>query len=107
MVTDEEAEKALHWLRANIGNAAKARAERSYLEEYSKVLRAMIMKEHTSLSAAAQEREAYADPRYLTHIEGLKKAIENDCRMTFARGAAEAVQDAWRTQAATERAMKL
>lgn len=106
-ISDEKVEAALDWLRTNAIVAAKAKAERVYLEAFSKHLIATIMKEHTNLPVSAQEREAYADVRYLTHIEGLKIAVENDCKMQFLRSAAEAKCEAWRTLHATERAMKL
>lgn len=106
-ITDEEIEKALDWLRDNALPAAKARAERLYVEDYARVLKARIMKEHPKLSAVAQEREAYADQRYLQHLEAIRQAVEEDARITFLRGAAESKLEAWRTMAATERAMKL
>lgn len=106
-VTDESVEKALDWLRSNAIAASRAKAERVYLEAFTKHLIAKIMKEHPSLPVSGQEREAYADARYLTHIEGLKVAVENDSRMQFLRSAAEAKLEAWRTLHATERAMKL
>jgi hypothetical protein len=110
-ITEESVDKALHWLMSHAAEAAKARAERIYLEEYSRVLRSKIMQEHTGLlkelSVSAQEREACADPRYEEHLQALKIAVENDAKMTFLRGACEARIEAWRTQAATERAMKL
>ena len=106
-ITDESVQEAVDWLRNNAFPAAKAKAERIYLEAFSKHLLAKIMQEHPSLPVSAQEREAYADPRYLTHLEGLREEVEKDCRMTFARDAAEAKLSAWQTMHATERALKL
>ena len=67
-ITDEEIDRALDFLRDNAEAAAKARAERIYVEEYRKTVKAQIMKEHDTKSAVIQEREAYADPRYATHL---------------------------------------
>lgn len=106
-ITDAEVEKALDWLRDNALPAAKARAERCYLEDYLKVIKARIMKEHAGKSGIEQEREAYSDSRYLQHLECIRQAVEEDEKMKFLRGAAEAKIEAWRTMAATERAMKL
>ena len=106
-ITDEEVEKALDWLRVSAVQCAKARAERIYLDEYSKALRSILMKEHGNLSVSAQEREACSDPRYVSHLDALRIAVENDAKMQFLRAAAEAKLEAWRTMHATERAMKL
>jgi hypothetical protein len=60
---------------------AEAKAEHIYLEHYRKSLLAILQKEymvdgHTSV--AAQEREARADDRYITVLEGLKVAVEQE-----------------------------
>ena len=106
-ISDEDIEKALDYLRDNAIEAAKARAERIYVEEFRKTLKAIYMKEHTDESIGAQEREAYADPRYQQHLEAIREAVERDEKHRFLRAAAEAKLEAWRTMSATERAMKL
>ena len=106
-IPDEQIERDLHWLIQHATDCAEARAERQYLDDYKKVLIAKIMKEHPHYSVSAQEREAYADPRYETHLKALKEAVERDLRMHYLRDIAEARQEAWRTLSATERAMKL
>jgi hypothetical protein len=106
-ISDEDVERALDWLRTSAMESARIRAERLYLEEYTKSLRSILMKEHPTLSAAAQEREACADQRYIDHLGALKIAIQEDAKMQFLRAAAEAKLEAWRTMHATERAMKL
>jgi len=107
MIADEDIEREVDWLASSARTCAKARAERIYLEEYSRVLRSLLMAEHPHLSVAAQEREACKDDRYLTHLDGLREAIERDEALRFRRHAAEAKLSAWQTQHATERALKL
>ena len=106
-ISDESVDKALHWLIQHASDAAGAKADRIHVEAYSKVLLSQIMKEHPDLSVAAQEREAYADPRYIEHLKALRDAVERDCKMQFLRSACEAKLEAWRTMSATERAMKI
>ena len=106
-IKDEEVEQALFWLSDHACKAAQARADKLYLEAYSKVLLAQIMKEHPSLGVAAQEREAHSDPRYLMHLKGLREAHINDHKMSWLKASMEAKIEAWRTMNATERAMKL
>ncbi len=103
-ITDEEIDKALDFLRDNAREAAQARADRVYVEEYRKTLKAQLMKEHASLSAVLQEREAYADPRYVEHLEAIKEAVRQDEFARFMRIAAEAKIEAWRTQSSNSRA---
>jgi hypothetical protein len=109
-ISEEEIEKALDYLRDSAFPAAKARAERNYVEDFAKILLNKLKQEHRKQGAktvAEQERDAYADDRYLQHLEAIREAVEIDAKMTFLRQAAEAKLDAWRTLMATERAMKL
>ena len=64
------------------------------------------MKQFTDLPISAQEREALAHPKYLAHLEELKKAVFNDENMRALRVGAEAKIEAWRTKQANIRAIK-
>ncbi len=103
MIPESDIERAVNWLASSAVQAAQARANREYMTEYRKSLKALLMREHQSLPIAAQEREAYADQRYLTHLEAMKTAIEEDERMRWLQSAAEAKVSAWQTQ---QRAMR-
>ena len=103
-ITDDEIDKALDFLRDNAREAAQARADRVYVEEFRKTLKATIMKEHGALSAVLQERNAYSDPRYVQHLEAIKDAVKADEFARFMRVAAEAKIEAWRTQSSNSRA---
>ena len=78
MIDESDVEKAVNWLAAAADKAAQASAERQYLAEYRKVLKAQIMREHDDKPLVAQEREAYADARYMEHIEALREEIQRD-----------------------------
>lgn len=103
-IADTEIDKALDFLRDNARDAAQARADRIYVEEFRKTLKATLMKEHGSLSAVLQEREAYADDRYQQHLEAIREAVRLDEYHRFMRIAAEAKIEAWRTQSSNSRA---
>ena len=83
---------------------AAARANRIYLEEYRKTLKATLMKTCPSLPIAAQEREAYADSRYVAHLEGMRAAIEEEENLRWMLVAAQARVEVWRSKEATARA---
>lgn len=106
-ITDEEVDKALDFLRDTARDAAQARANRAYVEQYRKTLKAQIMKEHGQLSAVLQEREAYSDDRYVQHLEAIREAVQQDEFNRFMREAASAKIQAWQTMSANNRSIKL
>ena len=104
MITDESIERALDWLRDKAPVIAQARANRIYAEEYRKTMKATIMAEHKDKPIGAQEREAYAAPRYVEHLEAIREAVREDEEMRWTMTAAEARIEAWRSMQANERA---
>ena len=103
MITDEQAEKALDYIRDNADKAAEARANRIYMEEYRKSIKATLMSEHIREPVNAQERHAYSDPRYIQHLQAIKEAIKLDEQHRWMMTAAEAKLEAWRTMSANNR----
>jgi hypothetical protein len=106
MITEEDIEAAVDWLRDNARKAAQARAESIYMQEYRKTLKAQIMREESSNSVAAQETRAYADERYVRHLDAMRAAIEEDEYMRWMRVAAETKVAAWQTEQANSRALE-
>jgi len=103
MITDDEIEKAVAWLSRNAEPAAKARAERLYLESWVKVVLAQQMREHAELPVAAQEREARVSEPYIAALDTLRTATELDEKARYLREAAGAKIEAWRTMESTRR----
>lgn len=98
--------RALDFIRDNAPSYAKAKAERVYLEEYRKTKKALCMKSAETdgfQTAAAQEREAYADPEYQKLLTGLKAAVEEEERLRWMIVAAQAKIEVWRTLEANKR----
>ena len=104
---EHSAQKAVDYLRDTAESTAQARANRVYMEESRKSLKAIIMKEHASLPVSAQEREAYADKLYIEHLGGLEQAVFNEQKALFMREAASAKLEAYRTQSANYRGIKV
>lgn len=104
MISENDVEKAVDYLRDSAEACARSRAERIYLDEFTRALKAQIMAEHLAEPVNAQERWALSDVRYRNHLEALKIAVYEDEKGRFLRSAAEAKIEAWRTQAANERA---
>ena len=107
MISDDEVEKALDYLRDSSAKAARVRAERDYLKEYCKPLKSLIMRENQSEPIGAQEARALADPRYKAHLEALQTAGEVCDYILFMRDAADIKIRAWQTMRATERAARV
>jgi len=107
VISETALEKALDYLRDTAETTAQMRANRLYLEDYSRVLKAIIMSEHLAEPVNAQERYAFADIRFKNHLEGLKQAIFEDEKNRFLRDAASVKINVWQSQCANERAQKI
>jgi hypothetical protein len=84
---------------------AQARAERVYMEEYRKSLKALLMQASPQNSAAMQERDAYADEGYLLHLQGLRQAVEREEALRWKMVTAQTAVEVWRSQESSARAM--
>ena len=96
-------EAAVDYLRDSADSCAKKRAERLYLDEYTRALKSLIMSEHLAETLGAQERYAYGDIRYRNHLEALRLAIYDDEKGRFLREAAETKIRAWQTMCSNQR----
>jgi 16S rRNA G966 N2-methylase RsmD len=105
MISDQDVEGAVDYLRDNARTAAQAKANRIYMEEFRKVVKSTIMRENQNIPLGAQEAIAYCDPRYDQHLKAMREAIEKDEYHRWMLTAAEAKIEAWRTQSATNRAL--
>ncbi len=105
MISQDDAEKAVDWMRDNARSMAQARAERLYMEQYIKTVKATLqMEDSASPSIAASEMRALASPKYMAALQAYKEAITADETNRFLIAAAEAKIDAWRSQESTRRA---
>lgn len=86
---------------------AQAKANRIYLEEYRKTLKAELCKDALFRgfeAVNAQEREAYSHPEYKGHLEAIKQAVEAEEKLRWMLVAAEARISVWRSLEASNRA---
>jgi hypothetical protein len=97
-------ELAIEYLFKHGKRYAKAKAERIYLEEYRKSLKAILMKRSYEQTVNAQEREAYSAQEYIDLLKGLKEAVEREEEIRWGLVAAQARIEVWRSQEATNRA---
>lgn len=95
--------KAVDFIRDNGKHYAKAKADRIYMEEYRKSLKAILMKKSMENAVNAQEREAYSHPEYVQLLEGLRQAVEVEETLRWEMVAAQARVEVWRSQEASNR----
>ncbi len=84
---------------------AQAKAERVYLEEYTRSLRAILMKQWADMPVNAQEREAMADQQYRDHLQGLRAAVEKEETLRWRLVSTQAAVDVWRSMNASNRSV--
>jgi len=82
---------------------AEAKANRIHLEEFTRTLKATLMKASGVDAIGAQEREAYAHPDYRTHLDGLRAAVEAEETLRWRLVASQTAVDIWRSQNAANR----
>ena len=107
IVSDEELEKALDWLRdsANAAGEAKARAVRA--GHMIKHVEALETKMSAEKSVEARKADARCSLRYVAAIEEDAVAAGEYEKMRSLREAASLKIEAWRSEQATWRSMKL
>lgn len=86
-------DKAVDYLRDHAGDYAVAEAQLVYMTELRKTVKAQLMKDFElqgHKTTTAQEREAYADPKYKQHLLALQQAVEQRERTRWLMVAAQA-----------------
>ena len=100
---DRDPHKAVDYILKHAALFAKAKAERTYIEQYRKSLKAMLMKRSMENAIGAQEREAYAHPEMIDLLKGLQAAVEIEEKLKWDITAAELRVEIWRTEQAINR----
>ena len=105
MTRQIDPQKALERIAQMAPLFAQAKANRIYMDEYRKTIKARLMQECGLDSIGAQEREAYAHPEYAQHLHALKEAVEEEEKLRWLLVAAEAAVEVWRSQESSARLM--
>lgn len=96
--------KALDFIRDNAAKYAEAKANVTYMTEYRKSLKAILMAECEAETQTAKETFAYKHPEYIRHLQGLKEAIIDAEKLRWMMVAAEAKIEVWRSLESSARA---
>jgi hypothetical protein len=106
MTKMKDPNEAIDYIIAKSKDYAQARANRIYMEELRKTLKAELCKtalHHGFEAVNAQEREAYSDPNYRAHLMAIKQAVEAEEQLRWMLIAAQARIDVWRSIEASNR----
>ena len=103
MISDEQIEDALTYLRDSAKQAAVARAQAKTLEKYLSVVEAQQKVLGRGLSNAAAQDVARASPEFKTALDAWEEAVRRDSEFTMLREAASARIEAWRTMCSNAR----
>lgn len=91
-----EIDKAVNFIIKESKNFAKAKANRVFIENFLRSKKSLLMQKSDSTVMAAQERDAYAHPDYISLLEGLRAATEVEETLKWQLTAAQARIEIWK-----------
>ena len=95
--------KAADFIIANAKKYAEAKANRMYLEENRKALKALLMNESTGKTVSDREQYAYSHKTYQELLQSFKNAILDEETLRIQIKGAELVIEIWRSENASNR----
>jgi hypothetical protein len=105
VISEEQAEAAVIFLRDSAEKAAAARGNVALLEQMLKVTRAKLKSRSTVKTDSGREDEALSSAEYVEIVKGYQAAVEEDSLYRMKREAAIARLDFYRTLQANIRGM--
>jgi hypothetical protein len=96
--------ETLEYIKRTAPKYAKAKADRIFMEEFRKSLKASLMATQVGDPVNAQERYAYAHHEYTRHLEAMQIAIQQEEEYRWKLVAAQALVEVWRSLSANQRA---
>ena len=102
----ENFDKRIYKLGDAIPKYAKAKAERTYIEQFRKSKKAILMRSPEAMrlkTVAEREQYAYSHPEYIELIDGLKVAVEIEEKCKWALTRLQIEVEVWRTEQANNR----
>ncbi len=107
-VSQKDINDAVDYIYSHGQKYAKAKGELTYLEEFRKSKKSILMKHAMAngvKTVAAAEIEAYADEEYIELLRGIEAATEAAEGLRWGLVAAQARVDVWRSTVASNRTM--
>jgi hypothetical protein len=96
-MSDEQAQKAIDFIRDNAPKYANAKAERVYIENYLKSKKAILMADEGG-TLGAKEAYALSHPDYIALLGGLRQAVEEEEKLKYLIEGAKLRFEHWKTE---------
>jgi hypothetical protein len=100
---DIDPNKAINYITQNAGVFAKAKADRTFVENNLRVVKSELMNEEEG-TLGLREAHAYSHPRYKAQLEALREATQLEEEMLWMMKAAMARVEVFKVQQYTARA---
>ena len=88
-MTEAEAQKAIDYIRDSAPEFAKAKAERTYIENYLKVVKAKEMANSDKKTLGDREIDAYMSADYEMQLRAMRAAVEIEENLKYRMEAAK------------------
>ena len=98
MVSEQEAQRAIDYVRDKAPEYAKAKAERVYIENALKSVKAKQMSESDKKTLGDREIDAYMSIEYETMLKGLREAVAIEEEILWRMKAAQLRFDHFKVQ---------
>ena len=95
--------KAINYITQNAGVFAKAKADRTFVENNLRVVKSELMNEEAG-TIGLREAHAYSHPRYKAQLEALREATQIEEEMLWMMKAAMARIEVYKVQEYSKRA---
>jgi hypothetical protein len=96
-MTEDEAQKAIDFIRFEAENYAKSKAQRSYIEQFLRSKKSLLMSQEVG-TLGAKEAYAYSHPEYIELLGGLREAVETEETLKWKMEAAKLYFEKWKTE---------
>ena len=98
MVSEHEAQRAIDYVRDHAPIYAKAKAERVYIENYLKVVKAQAMADSDKKTLGDREIDAYMCEKYQFQLSEMRKAVAIEEEIKYRMEAAKLRFEHWKTE---------
>lgn len=97
-MTEDEAMRCIDYIRDKAPEFAKAKAERTYIENALKTVKAKQMAESDKKTLGDREIDAYMSIEYETMLKGLKEAVAIEEEIKWRMESAKLKFELWKTE---------
>ena len=97
-MTEDEAMRCIEYIRDKAPEFAKAKAERTYIENALKTVKARQMAESDKKTLGDREIDAYMSIEYETMLKGLREAVAIEEEIKWRMESAKLKFELWKTE---------